>query len=68
IYDQYGIEEGFAQTILSQLMKSSFQGKTHVFALKNMFYPHASIQEQLEMAGIGEDVIFENIKRILKLT
>ncbi|MBP5216681.1 MAG: 1-deoxy-D-xylulose-5-phosphate synthase, partial [Bacilli bacterium] len=68
IYDQYGIEEGFADTVLSQLMKSGYSGKTHVHALKNMFYSHACIQEQLEMAGIAEDNVYENIKRILKIT
>lgn len=66
IYDQYGIEEGFSETILSGLMKLGYQGKVHPFALKNAFYPHASIEEQLEMAGIEERKVLDAIHQIRK--
>ena len=68
IYDQYGTQEGFADSVMAELMKAGFKGQVHPFALPNAFYPHMTIKEQLEMAGIDEDKVIDAIKEILKIS
>ena len=52
IYDAYGTENGFAESLLSALMKRSYKGTVRVRAIANVFVDHGSVASQEEHLGV----------------
>ncbi len=65
IYDPYGTEEGFCQSLLASLMKLSYKGKVVSLSIKNEFIPYDSLANQLEDSNCGLDQAYEQVLKMV---
>jgi 1-deoxy-D-xylulose-5-phosphate synthase len=57
IYDPYGTQIGFAESLSSALGILGYKGQIVIKAIPNVFVQHASIKEQLEMFGLTPEQV-----------
>lgn len=68
IYDAYATKNGFAESILSELMLLSYKGSVFVRAIPNMFVSQGTIVEQEQEFGLRPEQILVKAKEILENT
>lgn len=61
IYDAYGTENGFAESVEKYLLDKSYKGKVKVFALPNVFIEHDTIENQEKTFGVSVEQVFDYI-------
>ncbi len=66
IYDPYSTEEGFAQTLLSSLMKLSYKGNAISLCVKSEFIPYDTLANQLEDSNCRVQQAFDKVMALLK--
>ncbi|MCR4562206.1 MAG: 1-deoxy-D-xylulose-5-phosphate synthase [Bacilli bacterium] len=57
VYDPYGTENGFAETLGMALLKEGFKGEFKILACPNEFVHHSSISEQRQERGLDKDSV-----------
>jgi len=61
VYDPYGTETGFSESVSSALLKLGYHGSFKSFAIKNAFIPHGERNEQAEKLGVDIDSVYKKI-------
>jgi len=61
IYDSYGTEKGFAESLSAALMNKGFKGTLKVFAVPNTYVQHATISEQEKEFGLDIESVSKQI-------
>ena len=61
VYDSYGTEAGFVETLKAALMDKGFKGLIKAFAVPNVYVQHATIAEQEEEFGLDIDSVIKQI-------
>ena len=61
VYDAYGIENGFSESVKKYLFENHFSGKTTFFSLPNAFIAHDSVENQEKRYGISVNQIYDYI-------
>ena len=61
IYDSYGTEKGFAESLSAALMNKGFKGMLKVFAVPNTYVQHATISEQEKEFGLDIESVTKQI-------
>ena len=61
IYDSYGTEKGFAESLSAALLDKGFKGTLKVFAVPNTYVQHATISEQEKEFGLDIGTVSEQI-------
>ncbi|HBM99942.1 MAG TPA: hypothetical protein DD384_01710, partial [Firmicutes bacterium] len=61
IYDAYGTENGFSESVKKYLFENHFHGKATFFSLPNDFIAHDSVQNQEKRYGISVNQIYDYI-------
>ena len=61
VYDSYGTEAGFVETLKAALMDKGFKGSIKAFAVPNVYVQHATIAEQEEEFGLDIDSVIKQI-------
>ena len=61
IYDSYGTEKGFAESLSAALMNKGFKGTLKVFAVPNTYVQHATISEQEKEFGLDIESVTKQI-------
>ncbi len=62
VYDPYGTEEGFAESLLSKLAKLSYSGKVFLFCAPSAFIPADTYAGQLASCGLAVDFVLGEIE------
>ena len=61
VYDAYGTENGFSDSVKKYLFENHFSGKTTFFSLPNAFIAHDSVENQEKRYGISVNQIYDYI-------
>ena len=61
VYDSYGTEAGFVETLKAALMDKGFKGSIKAFAVPNVYVQHATIAEQEEEFGLDIDSVIKQL-------
>lgn len=61
IYDAYGTENGFNESVEKYLLENSYKGKVKTFALPNVFIAHDTIENQEKRFGVSVNQVFDYI-------
>lgn len=61
IYDAYGTENGFSESVKKYLFENHYLGKATFFSLPNAYIPHDSVENQEKRYGISVNQIFDYI-------
>lgn len=61
VYDSYGTESGFVETLKAALMEKGFKGLIKTFAVPNVYVQHATIAEQEKEFGLDIDSVIKQI-------
>ena len=64
IYDAYGTENGFAESVEKYLLENQFGKPIKVFALPNSFIQHDSVKNQEILCGVSVNQVFDFIEKI----
>lgn len=59
IYDPYGTDHGFSETVLSSLMKEGYKGKVRTFVIPTSFIDHASTDDQYHELSLTPEQVKE---------
>lgn len=61
IYDAYGTEKGFTESVKDYLLTKSYQGEVKAFSLKNEFIGHDTIKNQEEKYHVSANDLLDSI-------
>ena len=61
IYDSYGTEAGFVESLSAALIKKGFKGSVKAFAVPNTYVQHATIAEQEKEYGLDIETVLKQI-------
>ena len=65
IYDAYGTRNGFAESIMAELMLLNYKGKLYFRTVPNLFISQGTILEQEQEYGLTPEQIVDQAKLIL---
>ncbi len=65
VYDAYGTEIGFANSVKNYLFDSKFAGNAFFFSLPNAFIEHDSLENQEKQFGVSVKQLFDFITKKL---